>query len=233
MQRVTPPSGDSGSGSIPPIPEHDRQLGQYAGRRELWIIRSASITSGCTSRTQNVQRGAGLRTSHGRSTCAAPDTPARPTACTRPQQDRHPGRRRRSLEGRRQRHARRRATATVAAGRPRTCPATELHSAIAGRQPTAILPPPLWDMIPMGHADDLRAVAGAFQNAHDTLDSVATELHKVLESMFSNNQCADLDTLNEFWDHIGPWRQPPNVCTGFTGDRRATPVATHRMTIGP
>jgi hypothetical protein len=69
--------------------------------------------------------------------------------------------------------------------------------------PTAILPPPLSDMIPMGHTDDLRALAGAFQNAHDTLDSVTTELHNALEFLFSNNQSADLDAMNEFWDRIG------------------------------
>jgi hypothetical protein len=55
----------------------------------------------------------------------------------------------------------------------------------------------------MGHADDLRSLAGAFQNAHDTLDSVATGLHTALEFLFSNNQSAALDALNEFWDRIG------------------------------
>jgi hypothetical protein len=69
--------------------------------------------------------------------------------------------------------------------------------------PTAILPLPLSDLIPMGHTDDLRTIARAFQNAHDTLESVATELHNALEVLFSNNQSTDLDALNDFWNHIG------------------------------
>jgi hypothetical protein len=69
--------------------------------------------------------------------------------------------------------------------------------------PVAVLPPPLSDMVPMGHVDDLQTVAQAFRAAHDKIDDVSTGLHNALEFLFSNNQSADLNALNQFWDHIG------------------------------
>ncbi len=69
--------------------------------------------------------------------------------------------------------------------------------------PSFILPPPLSDLVPAGHVDDLQTVAQAFRTAHDTIDDVSTSLHNALEFLFSNNQSADLDALNQFWDHVG------------------------------
>jgi Contact-dependent growth inhibition CdiA C-terminal domain len=69
--------------------------------------------------------------------------------------------------------------------------------------PTAVLPPPLADSVPMGHVDDLQAIADAFRAARDTMEDVCTGLHNALEFLFSNNSSADLDALNEFWDHVG------------------------------
>src|SRR6266702_512117 len=69
--------------------------------------------------------------------------------------------------------------------------------------PSFVLPPPLSDMVPAGHVDDLQTVAQAFRAAHDKIDDVSTGLHNALEFLFSNNQSADLDALNQFWDHVG------------------------------
>lgn len=69
--------------------------------------------------------------------------------------------------------------------------------------PTAVLPPPLADLIPMGHTDDLRTVAQAFEKARDTLTTVAQDLHGSLESLFVNNDSADLDARNDFWNQVG------------------------------
>jgi hypothetical protein len=69
--------------------------------------------------------------------------------------------------------------------------------------PTVVLPPPLSDKVPMGHIDDLRTVARAFQAAQDTISDSAADLHNSLEFLFSNNQSSDLDALNGFWDRIG------------------------------
>jgi hypothetical protein len=69
--------------------------------------------------------------------------------------------------------------------------------------PSFVLPPPLSDVVPAGHVDDLQTVAQAFRTAHDTIDDVSTGLHNALEFLFSNNQSADLDALNQFWDHVG------------------------------
>jgi hypothetical protein len=69
--------------------------------------------------------------------------------------------------------------------------------------PTAVLPPPLSDKVPMGHIDDLHTVAQAFRTARDTIDDTSTSLHNTLEYLFSHNQSADLHALNQFWDHVG------------------------------
>lgn len=69
--------------------------------------------------------------------------------------------------------------------------------------PSVVLPPPLSDLVPMGHVDDLQTVAQAFRAAHDKIDDVSTGLHNALEFLFSNNQSADLDALNQFWAHVG------------------------------
>jgi hypothetical protein len=69
--------------------------------------------------------------------------------------------------------------------------------------PTAVLPPPLQDLVPMGHVDDLGTVAQAFRAADDTIVDTTTELHNALESLFADNESADLDALSEFWDHVG------------------------------
>jgi hypothetical protein len=69
--------------------------------------------------------------------------------------------------------------------------------------PSFVLPPPLSDLVPAGHVDDLQTVAQAFRAAHDKIDDVSTGLHNALEFLFSNNQSADLNALNQFWEHIG------------------------------
>jgi hypothetical protein len=69
--------------------------------------------------------------------------------------------------------------------------------------PAEILPPPLSDRVPMGHIDDLHTVARAFRTARDTIDDTSTSLHNALEYLFSNNQSADLDALDQFWNHVG------------------------------
>jgi Contact-dependent growth inhibition CdiA C-terminal domain len=69
--------------------------------------------------------------------------------------------------------------------------------------PAEILPPPLLDRVPMGHIDDLHTVARAFRTARDTIDDTSTSLHNALEYLFSNNQSADLDALDQFWNHVG------------------------------
>ena len=68
---------------------------------------------------------------------------------------------------------------------------------------TMALPPPLDSMIPMGHTDDLRTVANAFGQARDTIEGLKTDLYSDLARLFSNNQSADLDALNEFWARVG------------------------------
>jgi hypothetical protein len=69
--------------------------------------------------------------------------------------------------------------------------------------PTAVLPPPLSESVPMGHIDDLHTVAQAFRTARDTIQDASTTLHNTLEFLFSHNQSADLDALNQFWNHVG------------------------------
>lgn len=69
--------------------------------------------------------------------------------------------------------------------------------------PTAVLPPPLSDKVPMGHVEDLHTVAQAFRIARDTLAETSVGLHNTLEFLFSHNQSADLDALNRFWDRVG------------------------------
>lgn len=68
--------------------------------------------------------------------------------------------------------------------------------------PTAVLPEPLQDMVPMGHIDDLGTVASAFRAADETIVDTTTELHNALESLFADNVSADLDALSEFWDRV-------------------------------
>jgi hypothetical protein len=68
---------------------------------------------------------------------------------------------------------------------------------------TAALPPPLDGMIPMGHTDDLRTVAAAFDRARDTIEGLSTDLYNDLTRLLSNNQSADLDALDEFWARVG------------------------------
>ncbi|GDY33987.1 hypothetical protein [Gandjariella thermophila] len=69
--------------------------------------------------------------------------------------------------------------------------------------PTAVLPPPLDDKIPMGHTDDLRTVGRAFWSARDTIEGISVGQRNALQRLFSNNQAADLDALNAFWDRVG------------------------------
>jgi hypothetical protein len=68
---------------------------------------------------------------------------------------------------------------------------------------TEVLPPPLDQKVPMGHTDDLRTVAGAFDACRDTITNLSTDLHNDLEELFANNSSADLDALNAFWDRVG------------------------------
>jgi hypothetical protein len=68
---------------------------------------------------------------------------------------------------------------------------------------TEVLPPPLDDKIPMGHTDDLRTVARAFDTCHNTIQNLGSNLRNGLQRLFANNSAADLDALNVFWDHIG------------------------------
>jgi hypothetical protein len=69
--------------------------------------------------------------------------------------------------------------------------------------PTVALPSPLDQLVPMGHTDDVRTVARAFETARDDLTALAEDLHGALESLFVNNQSADLDALNDFWNQVG------------------------------
>lgn len=68
---------------------------------------------------------------------------------------------------------------------------------------TMVLPSPLDDKIPMGHTDDVRTVADAFDKARDTIETLGLDLHNDLERLFSNNQSADLAALDEFWNRVG------------------------------